>query len=173
MLLEQIGFSFEVCVPDADEDVPEKNDFGATVRKNAESKVKSIIHRRKGMIILGADTIVDLDGVALGKPVDKDDARRMLNLLSGRDHQVHTGIALYDPAAEKLISSYETTKVFFRKLTDEEIEDYIDSGEPMDKAGSYGIQARGALFIRRIEGCFFNVMGLPLAKFWEMYKSIA
>jgi len=88
--------------------------------------------------------------------------------LSGRDHFVHTGIALIDPVTDNRFTNHEITRVFFRNLSKEEIKDYISSGEPMDKAGSYGIQERGALFIHRVEGCFFNVMGLPLSKLWQM-----
>ena len=169
MLLEQIGIHFEVVPPDdGTEKTPSNGDFAAIVVRNAAAKAASVSDRFKDRIILGADTLVELDGYALGKPCDEADARRMLKLLSGRDHFVHTGIAVIDGRSVERYLDSEVTRVFFRRLTDDEIDDYIRSGEPMDKAGSYGIQERGAVFISRIEGCFFNVMGLPLAKLWEI-----
>ncbi len=92
--------------------------------------------------------------------------------MSGKVHRVHTGIALFDPADGRVRLDHTVTRVRFRRLPDDEIEVYVRSGEPLDKAGAYGIQARGALFIEEIEGCFFNVMGLPLAKVWEALRTI-
>ena len=138
------------------------------VEHNAEAKARSVMNRTSKRLILGADTIVEMDGIPLGKPSDEDEARQMLRKLSGHDHYVHTGIALLDTGNNQVIRDHDITRVFFRKLRYSEIEEYIASGEPMDKAGAYGIQERGAVFIRRVEGCFFNVMGLPLAKLWEM-----
>jgi septum formation protein len=119
---------------------------------------------------LGADTIVNLRGRALGKPADAEDARRTLRMLSGSVHQVHTGIVLIDSAHDLIYRDSAVTGVTFRPLPEEEIEAYIRTGEPFDKAGSYGIQGRGALFIRRVDGCFFNVMGLPLPRLWEVLQ---
>ena len=167
MLLRQVGIEFDVIPPGGDEVLPVKEDFVETVVRNAEAKAVSVLSRADGRLVLGADTLVNLNGEPLGKPTDRADARRMLHSLSGNDHYVHTGIALVDPDSDFRYLDHETTKVTFRKLTDEEIEAYISTGEPMDKAGSYGIQERGAAFISRVEGCFFNVMGLPLAKLWE------
>ena len=167
MLLRQVGIEFDVIPPGSDEVLPVKKDFIETVVRNAEAKAVSVLSKSDGRLVLGADTLVNLDGEPLGKPTDREDARKMLHRLSGNDHFVHTGIALVDPDSDFRYLDHETTKVTFRKLTDEEIEAYISTGEPMDKAGSYGIQERGAAFISRIEGCFFNVMGLPLAKLWE------
>lgn len=171
MLLNQVHIPFVVILPDAQEEFPQNGDFAEVVVRNAEAKANSVIEKANGMLILGADTIVDLNGIALGKPVDTDDARRMLSQLSGREHNVYTGIALVDSTNGRIISDYVVTRVRFRNLGADEIEDYIDSGEPMDKAGSYGIQERGALFIESIQGCFFNVMGLPLARLWELLKN--
>ncbi len=172
MLLTQVAIPFEVILPNVDELSPTNGDFERVVVRNAELKARSVSGRADGRLILGADTIVDLDGQPLGKPQDEADANRMLHRLSGRAHRVHSGIALYDPTRDKLYSDHAATSVTFRSLTDAEISAYIESGEPMDKAGSYGIQARGALFIERIEGCFFNVMGLPLAKLWELLGAV-
>lgn len=168
MLLKQINIPFRAIVPKGIEEVPDDNDFARIVVRNAESKAGSVLDSVAGKAVLGADTLVELDGDPLGKPTDAGDARRMLRSLSGRDHFVHTGIVLIDPARGVRYRDSEITRVYFRSLTEVEIDDYIRSGEPMDKAGSYGIQARGAVLIRRVEGCFFNVMGLPLAKLWEM-----
>jgi septum formation protein len=169
MLLEQIGIPFDVVPPDdGSEKTPSNDDFVAVVTRNAFAKAASVAVRFGNRIVLGADTLVELDNQALGKPGDEADAHRMLKLLSGRDHFVHTGIAVIDGRSGERHLDSEVSRVFFRRLTDDEIEAYIRSGEPMDKAGSYGIQERGAVFISRVEGCFFNVMGLPLAKLWEI-----
>ena len=168
MLLEQVGIQHVVIPPKAVERTPTDSDFGETVRYNAEQKARSVISLAAGRVILGADTVVDLDGSPLGKPVDAGDARQKLKSLSGRDHRVHSGIAVIDPTRGIILCDHVVTRVWFRELADAEIEAYIRTHEPFDKAGAYGIQARGALFIERIEGCFFNVMGLPLARLWEM-----
>ncbi len=168
MLLRQVGISFIAITPNAVEITPVDGRFRETVISNSEAKVRSVVEKADGRLILGADTIVDLDGAALGKPNNHAEARSMLQSLSGRDHIVHSGVSLFDPVNNKLLQDHVLTHVWFRRLRDEEIDLYIRSGEPMDKAGSYGIQERGALFIERIEGCFFNVMGLPLARTWDM-----
>lgn len=119
-------------------------------------------------LVIGADTIVVLRGGVLGKPADQAEARRMLHALSGRWHQVFTGLALLH--RRKHVTAYEMTKVHFRVLTDREIDAYVNTGEPMDKAGAYGIQGLGAIFVDRIEGCFFNVMGLPVPRLALLLK---
>ena len=168
MLLRQVNIPFRVIPPVVAEASPIGDDFARIVVTNAEAKAVSVLNQVNGQAVLGADTLVELNGRPLGKPANRDDARRMLNELSGRDHLVHTGIALIDVKTGVRYCDSEITKVYFRNLTRVEIDAYIESGEPMDKAGSYGIQGRGALFIHRVEGCFFNVMGLPLAKLWEL-----
>jgi len=168
LLLRQVGIPFIVIPPQARESMPVNGNFSETVIRNAEDKAVSVVSASAGRAIVGADTIVDLDGRALGKPQDREEARLMLQQLSGRTHRVHTGLVLLDPASNLIYREHALTSVTFRELLPTEIEAYLDSGEPFDKAGAYGIQERGALFISNIEGCFFNVMGLPLAKFWEM-----
>jgi septum formation protein len=119
--------------------------------------------------VLGADTLVWLQGHALGKPKNPAQAEAMLRRLSGHSHQVVTGLALVPlHAGAKPMLLAESTRVFFRRLTEDEIKAYVRSGEPMDKAGAYGIQGRAGAFVRRIEGCYFNVMGLPLARTAQM-----
>lgn len=168
MLLRQVGLRFEVIVPRVKEDVPTGDDFDRVVVRNALSKALSVAPQSGGRAVISADTVVELDGAALGKPRDADQARAMLSKLSGRTHTVHSGLVLVDPARWLTYRDHSTTRVHFRNLRGEEIDAYIATGEPLDKAGAYGIQGRGALFIDRVEGCFFNVMGLPLAKLWEM-----
>lgn len=121
-------------------------------------------------VIIAADTLVFLDGKPLGKPADSDDAAKMLRSLSGRDHLVMTGVAVIYGSKE--IAECESTRVFFRRITEDEITRYIDSGEPMDKAGAYGIQGLGSIFIPRIEGDYFNVMGLPVSRLYSMLEKM-
>ena len=117
--------------------------------------------------VVGADTIVVLNGKILEKPKDEKDAKRMLLLLSGKTHTVMTGVTILHHPSRKAKSFVETTKVTFRKLKSDEIEEYILSREPMDKAGAYGAQGNGAKFINRVQGCFYNVVGFPLARFFD------
>lgn len=122
-------------------------------------------------IVLGADTVVVIGDRVLEKPTDADDARAMLRMLSGRAHVVITGICLLHPGGA--IIDQESTRVYFVELSDSEIDAYVASGEPMDKAGAYAIQGLASKFVDRIEGCYFNVMGLPLARVYRDWKSLA
>ncbi len=121
-------------------------------------------------LILAADTVVAYRHHVLGKPVDEKDARRMIKILSGRWHQVYTGLCLYDPLSQIELTGHEMTRVKFRQLSLPEIKRYAATGEPMDKAGAYGIQGLGSLLVERIDGCYFNVMGLPLVKLNAMIQ---
>ncbi len=160
-LLEEMGFNFLVAPTDADETVPE----GASPEQAAEE-----LARRKATVarllwpdamVIAADTVVAVDGRILGKPADLPDARRMLKLLRGREHAVVTGVCLAWQGG--LFSIWERTLVRFNWMTEQDIEDYIATGEPMDKAGAYGIQGKAGEYIGGISGCYFNVMGLPKA----------
>ncbi len=131
-------------------------------------KARSVADQVEDGIILGADTTVVLDGEILGKPKDEDDALRFLKKLSGRVHRVYTGITLMDKSTGKVISDYDMTKVQFNQLDEPEIRDYIATGEPMDKAGAYGIQGMGNLLVDHIEGSLDNVIGLPTEKLRNM-----
>lgn len=124
-----------------------------------------------GDLVLGADTVVVVDEEVLGKPADRDDARRMLARLAGREHDVMTGICLRSGAV--FTEDIEATRVRFVPLTEDEIDEYVASGEPMDKAGAYAIQGRASKFIDRIEGCYFNVVGLPVAKLYMQLRTLA
>lgn len=127
-------------------------------------------HGGADTVVIGADTIVVLDGAVLGKPVDEADAERMLHALSGRSHTVYTGVCVM--RGEEVKQHAERTEVFFRTLSDGEIRRYIATGEPMDKAGAYGAQGFASLFVEKLEGDFFNVMGLPLCALGTMLKEI-
>lgn len=165
-LLQLAGLEFTVEAADIDEQVQPGETPSTYVQRLALEKAQAVWDRHKAdagdLIVLGADTTVVCDGVVLGKPADAADARRMLRMLSGRTHQVLTGIAAVSQRG--LFSEVEITQVFFDLIDEEELAHYIASGEPMDKAGAYGIQGYAARWIPRIEGCFFNVMGLPLAR---------
>ncbi len=158
-LLERIGLrGFAVCPADVDETAEPGVGPEALVR--SLSRRKALAVDAPGKVIIAADTVVSLDGAILGKPRDPEEARAMLRRLSGREHQVFTGVtAVRDGQA---VTGAEETRVRFRVLSQAEIDAYVATGEPMDKAGAYGIQERGALLVQGIQGDFFNVMGLPL-----------
>jgi septum formation protein len=141
----------------------------AFVRRLAQEKARAAT-RGSADIVLGADTIVCVDEEVLGKPVSDADAVRMLRLLSGRDHWVYTGIFLLSAMRE--ISDVAATKVSFLRLSEQEIEEYTRSGEPRDKAGAYAIQGRASKFVSSIEGCYHNVVGLPVSLVYRHWKSL-
>lgn len=166
-LLGILDIPFTVRVADIDETMDSAKPPYEEVARVSRLKAKAI-NAEKDDIVIAADTIVVCDGAVLGKPADKDDAYRMLRMLSGRAHQVMTGITVLQ--GEKEISHTEVTEVFFRPLTDEEIWNYIATNEPMDKAGSYGIQQKGALFVERVCGDYFNVVGLPVCRLGQILE---
>lgn len=161
-LLRAAGFSFEVISPDVDEFLFPGEDPQAAVMRLAELKALAVHTQEPDAMILAADTAVVLDGEMLGKPEDEEDARWMLTSLSGRGHEVITGFALLTGKA--LHREAVLTRVWFRELSDAEIDAYIATGEPMDKAGAYGIQSGAAHMVRSIEGSYTNVVGLPMAE---------
>jgi septum formation protein len=168
-LLMMAGIDFRVEVADIDEAVQAGEAPAKYVQRLAVEKAHAVWGRYKDsddlsdpITVLGADTTVVCDGELLGKPVDQADARRMLMMLSGRTHQVLTGVAAITRQAT--VSEVEITQVFFDLIGERELVAYLASGEPMDKAGAYGIQGYAGRWIPRIEGCYFNVVGLPLAR---------
>jgi septum formation protein len=166
-LLGSLGFDLRVRPSDYDEpDDPAATPLELAIR-HARAKAHDVRRSlgENGALIVAADTVVDLDGTALNKPVDAADAVRMLSLLSGREHQVHTAFALAVPGIPDLVEDHSTTRVRFYPLTAEEIGDYVATGEPMDKAGAYGIQGRAAALVESISGDFYTVMGFPLGRF--------
>ena len=160
-LISNITPHFEVVVSPVDEILPEGTLPEQAPVYLSRLKARAVAAEHPDRLVIGADTVVILDGKVLGKPRDEDDARRMLKLLSGRVHTVITGCCLISGGRERSFS--QSTRVEFYELSDREIDEYIATGEPMDKAGSYGIQGRGMLFVKGIEGDYFNVMGLPVA----------
>lgn len=164
-LLEGLGIPFEVAPRHADEDFPDTLQREAipihlAAKKSAAFTAEEL---QDGRIILTSDTIVWVNGQVLNKPVDAEDARRMLRILSGRMHEVYTAIHLR--GKDRIVTDHDRTEVYFRNLTDAEIDHYVSNFSPLDKAGAYGIQEwMGYVGIERINGCFFNVMGLPLRK---------
>jgi len=166
-ILRDAGIVFEVCAPQIDEATRPNEAAAKMVARLAEAKAHAaakLAGEKNSAIVIGADTAVELDGEIFGKPRDSADAREMLSRLSGRTHHVLTGIyvlRLPDGAARAAV---ETTAVTFGQLGKKEIDAYVASGEPFDKAGGYAIQGRGGRHIPRIEGCYFNVVGLPLAR---------
>ncbi|HEX9764780.1 MAG TPA: Maf family protein [Candidatus Acidoferrales bacterium] len=164
-LLTNAGFEFEVIPSEVEEPGNTGAPPGAFAERVAQLKAETVARAfapTYRAVVLGADTVVVARGELLGKPRSPEEARAMLEKLSGREHQVITGVALVN-AAGRCTLAHETTRVQFRELTAEEIADYVASGEPLDKAGAYAIQGRASRFVTRIEGCYFNVMGLPVA----------
>ena len=164
---------FKVMTDNSPEEVIMGEKPEETVKRLAKQKAENIAGEiTDDAVVIAADTMVALDGQFLGKPCDEKEAYNMLKMLSGNTHQVYTGVAVIDTKSGKIINEYETTGVKFRTLLDDEIKAYIKSGEPMDKAGAYGIQELGALFIQGIEGDYFNVVGLPLCRLGRILKEM-
>jgi septum formation protein len=168
-LLSQAGVTFTAVTAGINEDLLANEAAAAYVQRLAEEKAQAVWNDHRSadtsdepLLVLGADTCVVCDGHILGKPTSPADARRMLELLSGRTHAVLTGVAVV--TGRKIVRDLEITQVTFNCIDDAEIEQYIASGEPLDKAGAYAIQGYAARWIPRIEGCYFNVMGLPIAR---------
>jgi septum formation protein len=167
-LLDNAGIVFSVRVAAVDEQRGEGEAGVGYVRRLAEAKARAV-PREADEWVLGADTTVVVDEHILEKPADAADARRMLTLLAGRTHEVITGICLLGPGSA--IVEHELTVVKFAPLSPAEIDEYVATGEPFDKAGAYGIQGRASAFVERIEGCYFNVVGLPVARVAKLLKS--
>lgn len=162
-LLRQVGIPFVVDPSTVDEAIAPDWAPGEIAERLAEKKAQDVAARHADAdLVIGADTVVFLDEVPLGKPTDEADARRMLALLSGNTHEVRTGYALLAPKTRTRVTGSVTSRVRFRDLDPDEIKRYVASGEPMDKAGSYAIQGLAALFVAAIDGDYFNIVGLPL-----------
>jgi len=152
--------------PETDEGTPEER-----VKANARAKTTAVAMVHDGVVV-GADTVVEIDGDVLGKPTSAEDARRMLHRLSGRAHRVLTGLCVVNTQTEAERSAVEETIVRFRNLTDAEIEGYLETGDPWDKAGAYGIQGRAAPFVEGILGDYYNVVGLPLCRLSLLLREV-
>jgi len=169
-LLDLIGIAHEVRPANVDETMRPREAPRRHAERLAREKASAIAKRDPDLITIGADTIVVVNRKVLGKPRDADDAARMLTLLSGREHMVTTAVAV--SRGRKLRSAVEEVRVKFRRLRDDEIESYIATGEPMDKAGAYGIQGYGATIVERIEGDYFAVMGLPVVRLIGLLRDV-
>jgi septum formation protein len=170
-LLERLGLAFRVVPSPAEEVVPEGESPDVVVQTLARQKAAPVADAHPDALTLAADTVVVHRGTILGKPADDAEARRMLGTLSGGAHTVYTGMALHCPARELAVTVAEATRVTFGTLTNDEIEAYVASGSPMDKAGAYGIQDdTGALFVTRIDGDYYNVVGLPLRRLYVLLR---
>ena len=171
-LLEQVHCKF-ICRPANSKELSAKDEPNPQklVMENARLKATaSIDDVTEDDVILGADTVVFFNGEIYGKPKDDIDAFKMLKNLSGKVHQVYTGIAIYSGKDKKLYQDVATTDVYMKDLSDEEINEYIKSGEPSDKAGAYAIQGLASVFVQKINGCYFNVVGLPLNCLYNLLK---
>ena len=168
-LLAVAGFRFSVRAKSVEEVRGAGEDPVTYVRRLARAKAEAA-WERPGEIVLGADTTVVIDDHVLEKPANAADASAMLRLLSGRDHTVITGICLLHDHG--VIVDHSSTQVRFAPLTDSEIADYVASGEPMDKAGAYAIQGLASKFVEKVDGCYFNVMGLPLSLVYRYWKEL-
>lgn len=177
-LLEQLNFQFEIIVSNIDESVKSTNTPEEIVQNLATRKAEDVSARLSDALVIGADTIVSLDGTILEKPNDETEAVEMLQMLSGRKHQVFTGVALQKKDAAQNIAAqhtfYERTDVTFGTIDEKDIRSYVKSGSPMDKAGGYGIQDDfGAIFVKCLNGDYYNVVGFPLYSFYQTMKSFA
>lgn len=175
-VLRNAGFLFEVVPAHVDESRREGEKANDFVRRLADTKASTVAanlpQANHSAIVVGTDTVISVDGLILGKPVDVQNAREMLRRLSGRTHEVITGLAvLCWPKGDRRVE-HESTRVAFAALKENEIEDYVASGEPLGKAGAYAIQGLGGRFVERVEGCYFNVVGLPLARLYRILSEI-
>ena len=171
-LLSQIGVEFELA-PSQVEERPHPDEAPPDyITRIARAKVIAVAGQQEVGLIIGADTVVVLDGRLIGKPDDPAEAQSMLRQLSGRWHAVMTGVALYDLETRREVADYNKTLVKFAQLTDREIEWYVNTGEPMDKAGAYGIQGLGGLFVDEIAGNYYNVVGLPIPLVYRLARRL-
>lgn len=170
-MLRQLGLRFEIRPAQTDEQPAVYSDAIDFVRHVALEKAEWVWDRSPADLIIAADTIVTMEGEIFGKPADRAAAREVLLRLGGHTHEVITGICLKTPTME--ILDQEITRVTFHPLTEAEVDQYLDSGEPFDKAGAYGIQGLASLFVRRVEGCYFNVIGFPVARFYQHLRELS
>ncbi len=170
-LLDAAGWPYEAIVAGIDESLKPNEEPAAYVQRLARSKAEAVAAQLQSGLVLGADTTVVVENQILGQPADDDDARRMLNLLKGKWHEVLTGVAAVRVLGETTVD-YETTRVRFAEMTTEEIDWYIATGEARGKAGAYGIQGAAGLFIEEIQGDYFNIVGLPIRLVYELTAKV-
>ena len=171
-LLKMIGMPFEQIVGDVSEEMEEGQAPAEHVRILSRRKAERVARGLSSGLVIGADTVVAIDGEILEKPSDTGDAVRMLSRLAGRRHEVFTGVTLVAADTSAVLSDVVRTDVVMRRMSGDDIHRYVATGEPMDKAGAYAAQGMAAPFVERVDGCFYNVVGLPLARLWEMLKEM-
>jgi septum formation protein len=171
-ILRAVNWPFESAPAEIDETQKSLEDAPTYVLRLAREKAAAVATSRSEGLVLGADTVVVIDGTVLGKPRDDDDAVRMLRMLSGRWHEVLTGVALIRAGTDRSVTGQQTTRVKFSELTDEEIDWYVASGEPLDKAGAYAVQGMAGLLIEEVQGEYFNIVGLPIRLVYELARKI-
>ena len=169
-LLQKIGLKFEVDASNCAEEIDPTLKPDEIVRRISIEKACAVASRHKDAVIIAADTIGVIGKKLLGKPRTAGEARKMLAQISGKSHEVITGFTVLDTATNKVISGTVNTKVYIKKMTQQEIDAYVQTGEPLDKAGAYGIQGLGAVIVEKIEGDYYNVVGLPLSALAEVLK---
>jgi septum formation protein len=168
-LLSLMGLTFDIVVSEVEETVPENIGPGELVEQLALDKAQAVRELHPEACVVGADTIVYIDGEIMGKPSDDADAARILNRLQGRTHTVYTGVAVLTPSGTDV--RHDATRVTFAPMSEKEIAWYVGTGEPRDKAGAYGIQGPGGMFVERVEGNYFTVIGMPLPLLYHMLQS--
>ncbi|AEM73340.1 Maf family protein [Caldicellulosiruptor acetigenus] len=175
-LLKQFGIEFEVIPSNVDESIDQSLSVEKNVMQLAKKKAQEVFNKlgedSKQSLVIAADTVVFVEGVILGKPSNEDEAFWMLRKISGKWHTVYTGVCIIDGPSERILVEYEKSNVYIKQMSDEEILSYISTKEPFDKAGAYAIQGFGSLIVERIEGCFYNVVGLPLYKLNIMLQKL-
>lgn len=170
-LFRQLGLAFTIRPSSIHEKIHDELSYQDNVRQLALHKAQDVASRTDRGVVIGSDTIVVIDRIVLNKPSSPDEAFAMLSRLSGKTHTVYTGFAIVDAETKKYYIDHEQTLVTFRRLNDAEITDYIAGGSPMDKAGAYGIQDDfGAVFVEKIDGCYYTVVGFPVAKFYTAFR---
>lgn len=168
-LAQQMGLDFEIAPSDYEEDMTMKLSAQDLAMTLAYGKAKGVANKRHEGIVLGIDTFISFKGEKLGKPHTEEKARILLKKFSGKKLQVYSGVALIDCKTKKEIKDFEISEVEFRKISDEEIENYIKTGEPLDKAGAFAIQGLGSIFVKKVNGCYANIVGFPIA---NIYKNL-
>jgi len=165
-LLEQIGLQFEIIPSGYEEDMSLDLSNEELAKTLAYNKAKDVVDKVENGVVIGSDTFIVFSGKRIGKPRDEKDAKEILQMISGQTVTIYSGLAIINKQNKKEITDFEITDVKIKELTEKEIKEYIETGEPLDKAGAFAIQGRGAIFIEKINGCFSNVIGLPLYKLY-------
>ncbi len=168
-LLALLDIPFEVVVSNFDERIDQDKKLEDEIKRLSFGKAKSVFEKNEDAVVIGADTIVTIDNKVLGKPKDQEDAKRMLTLLSNNVHTVITGVTIMSKDKTETFAS--SSKVYFDQLTDDEIKEYILTKEPMDKAGAYAIQGIGSKFIKKIEGDYYSIVGLPINQIYQKLRA--